>query len=292
MLLGQISVFEMSDSLCFSVVTPVLNGRDFVSRYVSCLKSQVFRNWEALIVDDGSDDQTVELLHSLTHGDPRFRILFNPLVKQVNGPYQARNHALSLVRGDYICFLDIDDFWHPEWLASLSRHIEISSVKPLLLYSSYFRVDVTRRLAFKRHSSWPLSPKFLIRFMNIVPMLSSCVSAEFVTTLGLSFLPVNHEDYVFWKTVIDAVPVGRIFVDKKPMSFYNVSSNSLSGNKIIAYGWLLNCYSIFGYSFIQKIFALFLRIIFEMLAAICTALSGSASLNFELMSEEVAFSQD
>ena len=109
----------MSRSILFSVITPVLNGQCFVPQFVHCLKTQRYTSWEALIVDDGSSDRIIDLLQSLTSNDPRFVLLRNPRIKQINGPYQARNHALSLVRGDYICFLDIDDFWHPERLAYL-----------------------------------------------------------------------------------------------------------------------------------------------------------------------------
>ena len=113
------SLFLMDNSIMFSVVTPVLNGREFASRYVQCLKSQVFTNWEACVVDDGSVDGTYTFLEELTSSDKRFRLFSNPLKKELDGPYQARNYALSCSRGRYICFLDIDDLWHPTRLSSL-----------------------------------------------------------------------------------------------------------------------------------------------------------------------------
>ena len=114
----------MTSGIFFSVVTPVLNGHDYVLRYVNCLKSQVHTHWEALIVDDGSSDGTINLLRDLTYNDSRFRLFINPLTKSHKGPYQARNYALSYLRGDFVCFLDIDDFWHPDRLISLSSLID------------------------------------------------------------------------------------------------------------------------------------------------------------------------
>lgn len=255
------------------MVTPVLNGVDFVSRYVLCLQAQVCPHWEALIVDDGSNDGTLNLLKLLTQDDSRFRVFRNTSVKQIDGPYQARNHALSFARGDYVCFLDIDDFWHPDRLASLSRLIEDAPVRPVLLYSSYIRVDASKRLAFNRFSTWPVSPKLLIRFVNIVPMLTSCISSDLLRSLNLRFLPVHHEDYIFWRTVIDNVPASKILVDSKSFAYYTISPASLSGNRFRALNWLLICYKHFGYNLFQRMFALALRSLFELISVMRSRLA-------------------
>ena len=250
--------------MLFSIVTPVLNGRQFVSQYVQYLKAQFYCNWEAIIVDDGSIDGTVELLNSHTRNDPRFRVLKNTRSKTVTGPYQARNFSFSFLRGDYVCFLDIDDFWHPQYLLSLSSLIESAPIKPVLSYSSYYRVDSSKGLAVKRSVAWPLSPKLLIHFVNIVPMLTSCLSVDFLRTSSLSFMPVNHEDFLFWKSVIDNVPVDQILVGDYALAYYSVSSSSLSGNKLKSLIWLILCYRRFGYNPFMIVFAFVLRLLYEL----------------------------
>ena len=265
----------MVGEILFSVVTPVLNGRDFAFRYVKCLQSQVYTYWEAIIVDDGSDDETINYLHDLTHRDPRFRLFSNPLTKSIKGPYQARNYALSLARGDYICFLDIDDFWHPDRLVSLSHLIDDSEVRPLLSYSSYYRIDISRGHAKKRFSSWPISPKFLISFTNIVPMLTACVSADLLRNNNIHFLPIHHEDYIFWRTVFQSVSISHIVVDCNALAYYSVSSSSLSGNKFQALRWLLACYDHLGYNCYQKVLACTSRFIFELISQFRSFLSGN-----------------
>ena len=273
----------MPRTIFFSIVTPVLDGHDFVQRYVNCLKSQTYANWEALIADDGSSDGTIDLLHRLTFDDTRFRVFCNPRSKLINGPYQARNHALSLVRGNYVCFLDIDDLWHQERLASLYRLIEIPDVQPVLLYSSYFRIDTSRHMAFKRFSAWPISPKVLIRFVNIVPMLTSCVSAEFLSSFNIFFLPSYHEDYIFWRDVISKAPSSRILVDNNFLAYYNVDSSSQSGNKFRSVRWLFLCYDFFGYNFLQKVLAFILRSFFEILSILRSFFGTSASWEYRLI---------
>jgi len=273
----------MTSSVYFSIVTPVLNGRNFVDKFVLCMQLQVYTNWEVLIVDDGSSDGTIDLLHTLVRDDRRFRVFRNPRMKRINGPYQARNYALSLVRGEYVCFLDIDDFWHPERLLVLSRLIQSAPVRPVLSFSSYFRVNAPKQLAFKRFSDWPIPPKLLIRFVNIVPMLTSCVSVQFLRSLNICFLPVNHEDYIFWKTVMDNISGSSICVDKSSLAYYSIRASSLSGNKFRALKWLWRCYDHFGYNFIQKIMALISRALLECFSVIRSACSGNAHCEFRLI---------
>ena len=108
----------------FSVITPVLIGVADVSAYVETLKRQTCLDWEAIVVDDCSTDGTDELLNDLIAGDHRFRYTRNTLPRLVPGPYQARNVGLSLARGEYVCFLDIDDRWLPDKLKLQAAELE------------------------------------------------------------------------------------------------------------------------------------------------------------------------
>jgi alpha-1,3-rhamnosyltransferase len=105
-----------------SIVVPVYNGERFVAETIESIRAQTFRAWECVIVDDGSKDNTLALVRSLTAGDPRFRT-----VSQVNGgPSAARNNGLSLVdpRSAYLTFMDSDDIWTPDALEVLVATLE------------------------------------------------------------------------------------------------------------------------------------------------------------------------
>jgi glycosyltransferase involved in cell wall biosynthesis len=93
-----------------SIILPTFNRADTLSRAVQSVILQKFPDWELLIIDDGSTDNTVALVE---HLDPRIRIF-----RQKNaGVYAARNRGLALSRGEYITFLDSDDEWMPNFLA-------------------------------------------------------------------------------------------------------------------------------------------------------------------------------
>lgn len=100
-----------------SCITTVFNEGDLVRRSVGSILAQTHRDIELIIVDDGSADATHRILESFT--DPRIR-----LIRQANdGLSAARNKALEQVTGDYVCFLDADDYRPPWALAAIAQAV-------------------------------------------------------------------------------------------------------------------------------------------------------------------------
>ena len=98
-----------------SVITPVYNGADFVKRCYANLVEQTFTNWEWVVVDDGSTDDTAETVRKIS--DSRVR-LFSYQPNRGRG--YARNLALAQSRGDWIAVWDIDDLNFPERLEKVA----------------------------------------------------------------------------------------------------------------------------------------------------------------------------
>ena len=96
-----------------SVVIPVFNTVGFLAETVASLSAQTLTQWEAFLIDDGSDDGSVELLMALMANDPRLHLLFT--TGRV-GPGPARNQGIQAAQGRYVAFLDADDLWHPRKL--------------------------------------------------------------------------------------------------------------------------------------------------------------------------------
>ena len=80
----------------FSIITPIYNGECFIDAYIKCLEDQDFFDWESIIVDDHSTDNSFKF-KSLTELDSRFSVFQSPagLKKEISGPYQARNLAIK-----------------------------------------------------------------------------------------------------------------------------------------------------------------------------------------------------
>ncbi|WP_053361356.1 glycosyltransferase family 2 protein [Bacillus sp. FJAT-27251] len=96
-----------------SVITPAYNASQFIEQTVHSVRQQTFTNWEMVIVDDCSTDDTREKVKALGAGDNRIRLV---CLEKNGGAAVARNRGLQLARGRYIAFLDSDDCWKPEKL--------------------------------------------------------------------------------------------------------------------------------------------------------------------------------
>lgn len=98
----------MSEPLV-SVYMSVRNGGPYLMHAINSVRAQIYRNWELIIVDDGSTDETVDYLKNLSLEEGRIKIVFTEGV----GRSQALNLAVSHAEGDYIANLDADDLFHP-----------------------------------------------------------------------------------------------------------------------------------------------------------------------------------
>jgi GT2 family glycosyltransferase len=108
-----------------SVVIPAYNAAAYLPASIASVQAQSWEDWEALIIDDGSSDDTAKLVRSYQRSDPRIH-----LISTANqGVSSARNLGIHHSRGAYVAFLDADDVWRP---AKLSLHLEHLHREPQL----------------------------------------------------------------------------------------------------------------------------------------------------------------
>ena len=98
-----------------SIIIPIYNGAPLLERTIQCLREQTYRDFEVLLVNDGSTDQTERICWTASEGDQRFYYIY----QQNAGVSAARNLGLSHARGDYITFLDADDIVPADYLSVL-----------------------------------------------------------------------------------------------------------------------------------------------------------------------------
>lgn len=103
----------MSDLI--SIIVPVYNAENFIVETMDSVLVQTYHNWELLLVEDCSSDNTVTLIQQYMEktGDPRIRLIRQP---SNMGAARARNRGLREANGRYISYLDADDLWEPEKL--------------------------------------------------------------------------------------------------------------------------------------------------------------------------------
>ncbi|MDA3820250.1 MAG: glycosyltransferase family 2 protein [Candidatus Delongbacteria bacterium] len=93
-----------------SIITPAYNASQFISNTIESVIAQTYKDWEMLIVDDCSSDNTMEIVQDYAKRDTRIRLIQNA---ENTGAAEARNVALRQAKGHYIAFLDSDDMWKP-----------------------------------------------------------------------------------------------------------------------------------------------------------------------------------
>ena len=103
-----------------SIIVPVYNIREYLPRCVESLRNQTYRDLEILLVDDGSTDGTAELCDRLAAEDERIRVFH----KENGGSSSARNLGIARAKGEYLGFVDSDDYVEPDMYERLYRAIE------------------------------------------------------------------------------------------------------------------------------------------------------------------------
>ena len=113
------TVLNRVSSPLVTVVTPAYNLAKYIGEAVDSVLGQTFHDFEYLVIDDGSVDNTADIIKAHAGDDPRFRLVEG----ENRGPSAARNAGIREARGEYIAFLDGDDRWHPKFLERQLRLI-------------------------------------------------------------------------------------------------------------------------------------------------------------------------
>ncbi len=96
-----------------SIIVPVYNAEKYILDTIKTVVNQTYKNWELLLIDDCSDDNSVNIIKKYASKDDRIKLLLN---KENSGAAITRNNGIKNANGRYICFLDADDLWDKEKL--------------------------------------------------------------------------------------------------------------------------------------------------------------------------------
>ncbi len=205
---------------------PVYNGSKYLRKAIDSVLSQTFRDWELIIVDDGSKDATPEILHQYSDS----RII---KMRQDNvGESGARNTAMMHANGDYISFLDSDDIYFPNALADLSGFLDRHSEHDVVLSDGYFCNENAKKL-FKLSCHKPgvyvgniLEPLTLSPSVIPVPVCAMTRHA-IIERHGIRFDETLRigEDWDFWIQLARYAQFGYL---DKPTCMYRVHQTNLT----------------------------------------------------------------
>jgi teichuronic acid biosynthesis glycosyltransferase TuaG len=208
-----------------SIITPMYNAEDFIAETLSSVKNQTYSFWEHIVVDDGSNDNSVGIVTELGKSDNRITLITNTVN---NGAAICRNQATNLAKGKYIAFLDADDLWHPEKLEKQLHFMTDNDCD--VSFTSYQHIgEKGNPLAKRVKALSSLSYKKQHR-NNYIGNLTGIYK---VAILGKIMAPNirKRQDWAVWLEAIKRSGKPALGL-QEDLSFYRVRQGSISANKI------------------------------------------------------------
>jgi len=210
-----------------SVIIPTFNRRDYITIALDSVLAQTYKDYEIIIIDDGSSDDTREILKP-------YRDNLRYFYQENRGIAPSRNRGIEEARGDYIALLDSDDYWLPE---KLEHQVNGFRENPQcgMIATRCSSIDPSGR--FRKHnrpgkSGWVLLDLFKANFIRTS---SAMITRECLTTVGLFDESLTEcEEYDLWLRIAKHYPISFI---NDPLTVYTdnphgVSTDSLVGRLI------------------------------------------------------------
>lgn len=213
-----------------SIIMPVFNCADFVSKTIASVVEQSFDDWELILVDDCSMDSSVTMIQSYLAKDSRIRLI---QLVQNSGAALARNAGIEVARGRYIAFLDSDDLWLPE---KLERQFTfMTETGCAFSYTNVARYDEQDTLLGISKVPDKVDYSTLLKTNVVV-----CSSAMYDTRqLGKVYMPNirKRQDFALWLRLLKHCDYG--YGLQETLVKYTVRQGSVSSNRASAahYTW-------------------------------------------------------
>lgn len=218
-----------------TVIMPARNAEETISKAIFSVLNQSFKNWQLLVVDDGSTDNTASLVNTFAMADSRIKLLRQT---EWSGVAAARNYALQHVNTQFVAFLDSDDYWEPEKL-TVQMHFLMQS-GTAITYAPYRRVNNDGAEIGTVSPPSQLNYQFMLR-ANFIGNLTAVFDRNKLPDLW--FKKTGNEDYVFWLEALKMLDEPILATPSNiPLANYRVTKSSLSGNKLRSARWQWEVY--------------------------------------------------
>lgn len=206
-----------------SIITPAYNVSVFLPETIESVLQQTYQDWEMIIVDDCSQDDTFGIAKKYSSLDPRIKVFQND---SNCGVAATRNHALDMAQGDYIAFLDSDDMWLPEKLEKQLSFMEKEGC--VLTYTKYQNyISETKQRGKIIRAPKKMTAKKVIG-NTAIGCLTVMVNRKMVGPFHMPLLK-HTEDNCTWYEILSRgyVAVGI----QEVLSLYRISNNSMTRKK-------------------------------------------------------------
>ena len=219
------------DSNLVSIIMASYNSANLISDSIQSVISQTYKNWELIISDDYSNDNTIEIIKKFMDTDNRIHLIES---QKNSGAAVTRNRAIKAANGRYIAFLDSDDLWTVD---KLQNQIEFMKKNNVALSYGYYDVTDESGRYIKTIQNIPDSITYDGLLKNQV---IGCLTAAYDREIcGTVFMPIirKRQDFGLWLRILKQGHTALCV--KNIVGSYRLREHSVSSNKWVAvqYTW-------------------------------------------------------
>lgn len=222
-------MMDMSNSKV-TIITPCYNSNQYIYETVHSVLKQTYTDWELLITDDCSTDNTWNIINDFSKKDRRIKIY---KLSENSGAGAARNNSIKHATGRFIAFCDSDDQWMPD---KLEKQIKFMLENDLALsFSSYEVIDEEGNNVGQVKALPKVSYKTMLK-NNYIGCLTAIYDSE---KIGKVYMPEvrKRQDWALWLKILKQIPFALSIQEN--LAIYRDRSQSISSRKIdlIKYNW-------------------------------------------------------
>lgn len=207
-----------------SIIMPAYNCEKYVVEAIESVINQTYSNFELIVIDDGSKDNTLKIINDFAEKDNRIKALQN---EKNSGVSETRNRGISLAEGNWIAFLDSDDIWVEEKLEKQMNYAKENKADFTFTGSAYIDEEGNPYSGIFKVPE-KVSYRTLLRH-NVITCSSVLVKRKYFENIKME-KDEMHEDYAVWLRILK-LGISAYGVNE-PLLIYRISKNSKSGNKI------------------------------------------------------------
>lgn len=212
----------MEDYGLVSIITPSYNCAQFIGETIESVISQTYQNWEMLITDDCSSDNSKDIILKFAARDPRIKLI---TLEHNSGAGVARNMSIEASKGRFIAFLDSDDRWFPDKLEKQLKYMVIKDCA--MSHTSYMTCDENDRITGivvcrKKESLKSMCKDDKMGFLTVIYDVSKT---------GKIYMPKlrKRQDWALKLKVLKTCKYA--YGMKEPLAYYRKREGSISNNK-------------------------------------------------------------
>lgn len=207
-----------------SIITPTYNSEKYIRETIESVQNQTYQNWEMILVDDCSTDNTVQIIKEIQQTENRIHLF---RLEKNSGAGIARNKAIEEATGRYIAFLDSDDLWKPEKLEKQTDFLK--QYETGFVFSSYECIDE----AGKPLGKLIIAPKTLtyrmLFFGNFVGNLTGIYDTRKFGKIPITQIK-KRQDWIMWLEILKQIK--KTPTIQESLAYYRVRENSVSSSKV------------------------------------------------------------